>query len=426
MQKVKEGYKMTELGEIPEDWEVKSLGDVLINGPQNGLYKSKDDLLGDYECRVVELSNLYSNYKYINCEKLNNINLTDKEKNLYKLKDNDLLVNRVSKAIDGVARMMIFVGNNIATCFESNMMRITVDLNVISHEYLFYLSCGNIFRNEVMKVAKVSNQTSISQDGLKNINIAIPFINEQKKISSILSYVDEQMEINGDLIEKTKELKKGLMQKLLTKGIGHSRFKDTEIGRIPEEWDIKRFKDVSKVSQGLQIAIENRFKEPGANRLPYITIQYLNDKTNYDNQYYVENANKSVICSLDDILMTRTGNTGVVITNENGVFHNNFFKVDYDRSILYKDFLVYYLKSELIQSIIVRYAGTTTIPDLKHGDFYKIPVALPPIAEQKKIAYILLSADEQIDQYESKKEKLQELKKGLMQKLLTGNIRVKV
>ena len=176
MQKVKEGYKMTELGEIPEDWEVKSLGDVLINGPQNGLYKSKDDLLGDYECRVVELSNLYSNYKYINCEKLNNINLTDKEKNLYKLKDNDLLVNRVSKAIDGVARMMIFVGNNIATCFESNMMRITVDLNVISHEYLFYLSCGNIFRNEVMKVAKVSNQTSISQDGLKNILSDIIFL----------------------------------------------------------------------------------------------------------------------------------------------------------------------------------------------------------------------------------------------------------
>lgn len=426
MKKIREGYKMTELREIPEEWEVKRLGDVLINGPQNGLYKSKDDLSGDYDGRVVELNDLYSNYKYIKYEKLNNINLSEKEIKLYKLEDNDLLVNRVSKAIDGVARMMIFEGNDIATCFESNMMRITVDSNVINYEYLFYLSCSDIFRNEVMKVAKVSNQTSVSQGGLKNINIIIPFINEQKEISLILSTVDEQIEIINNLIEKTNELKKGLMKKLLTKGIGHEKFKDTEIGRIPEEWDIKKFKDVSKVSQGLQIAIDNRFKESGLNRLPYITIQYLNDKTNYDNQYYVENANQSVICSIDDVLMTRTGNTGVVITNENGVFHNNFFKIDYHRSILDKDFLVYYLKSELIQSIIIRYAGTTTIPDLNHGDFYKIPVVIPLITEQKKIASILLSVDEQIDQYKSKKEKLQELKKGLMQKLLTGKIRVKV
>ena len=69
--------------------------------------------------------------------------------------------------------------------------------------------------------------------------ICLPPIKEQQKISLILSSVDEKIENTDKLIEKTKELKKGLMQRLLTKGIGHDRFKDTEIGRIPEEWDIK-------------------------------------------------------------------------------------------------------------------------------------------------------------------------------------------
>ncbi len=199
-------------------------------------------------------------------------------------------------------------------------------------------------------------------------------------------------------------------------------YKKTEVGVIPEDWEVKRFKDISKINQGLQIAIEDRFKEQSTNRLPYLTIQYINDKDNKDNEFYIENANESVICKEDEILMTRTGNTGAVITNEYGVFHNNFFKIDFDRSLLNKDYLVYYLKSTEIQKIINRYAGTTTIPDLKHSDFYRIPIFIPPLKEQEKIADILSTVDGQIDDTDMLIKKCQELKKGLMQRLLTRGI----
>ena len=66
----------------------------------------------------------------------------------------------------------------------------------------------------------------------------LPTIEEQEKIASILSTVDEQIDNVDALIEKNKELKKGLMQTLLTKGIGHTKFKKTEIGEIPEEWEV--------------------------------------------------------------------------------------------------------------------------------------------------------------------------------------------
>ena len=72
----------------------------------------------------------------------------------------------------------------------------------------------------------------------------------------------------------------------------------------------------------------------------------------------------------------------------------------------------------------MKYAGTTTIPDLKHSDFYKLPVLVPKIEEQKKIALILSSIDKRIEQYKDKKEKLEEVKRGLMQDLLLGKIRV--
>ncbi len=422
MKKVKEGYKMTELGEIPEEWRLETMKNIIVSTQLGTNTLGKEGVINGIP--MLKMGNLtiggfnFDKVEYIESEELED----NKE---YILNNGDFLFN-TRNTLELVGKSATWNNQLPVAIFNSNIMRIKYKSNIDDFYMSYYFEDSAGWKHLKAIATGTTSVAAVYTKDLMKVKVKLPTLKEQQKISLILISVDKQIEITDNLIEKTKELKKGLMQKLLTKGIGHSRFKDTEIGRIPEEWDIKRFKDVSKVSQGLQIAIENRFKEPGANRLPYITIQYLNDKTNYDNQYYVENANKSVICSLDDILMTRTGNTGVVITNENGVFHNNFFKVDYDRSILYKDFLVYYLKSELIQSIIVRYAGTTTIPDLKHGDFYKIPVALPPIAEQKKIAYILLSADEQIDQYESKKEKFQELKKGLMQKLLTGNIRVKV
>ena len=82
--------------------------------------------------------------------------------------------------------------------------------------------------------------------------------------------------------------------------------------------------------------------------------------------------------------MTRTGNTGMVITNVDGVFHNNFFLIDFDREKYDKDFLVQYLNLDLIQADILRRAGTSTIPDLNHGEFYKIRVFEPPFDLQRQ------------------------------------------
>jgi type I restriction enzyme S subunit len=131
-----------------------------------------------------------------------------------------------------------------------------------------------------------------------------------------------------------------------------------------------------------------------------------------------------VICNQDDILMTRTGNTGEVVTGVFGAFHNNFFKIAYSSNCS-KWFLYYFLTSHKTQHTILKLAGTSTIPDLNHGDFYKIPINIPSLPEQQKIASFLSAVDKKIELLTRKKQLLQEYKKGVMQKIFSRKIRFK-
>ncbi|MFH5796316.1 restriction endonuclease subunit S [Clostridium perfringens] len=416
---VREGYKMTELGEIPNEWQIKNLEDIsyLIDGDRSSRYPGEKDIV-EHGILFLSTQNIinskivYKNCKFITEEKFDELSKG-------KLQKNDLIIT-LRGSIGNVAK---FNGDIYDTGFINAQIMI-IRSNDINPTYLSKYLISVKSQKQITSISSGSAQPQLTKSELKKLKVIVPSEYEQKKIAEILSTVDEQIENTEKLIQKNQELKKGLMQQLLTKGIGHTEFKKTELGEIPKEWKVQKFKDISKVSQGLQIAIEERFREFKQGRLPYITIQYINDKSNSDNEYFIENYNENVVCYESDILMTRTGNTGIVITNEYGVFHNNFFKVDFDKTKLNKDFLVYYLNTPFIQNLIIRYAGTTTIPDLKHSDFYKLPVLVPKIEEQKKIALILSSIDKRIEQYKDKKEKLEEVKRGLMQDLLLGKIRV--
>ncbi len=189
------------------------------------------------------------------------------------------------------------------------------------------------------------------------------------------------------------------------------------------EWESKKFKDIVKINQGLQIAISERYTEDGENRLFYITNEFL--KEGSEKKYFIENPSKSVICNESDILMTRTGNTGKVITGVSGAFHNNFFKISYDSNIHNKMFLYYTLTSFKLQKSIIRLAGTSTIPDLNHGDFYNIKISYPSIEEQEKIASFFSLIDDKISLQGEKVEALKDYKKGMMQKIFSRELRFK-
>src|SRR5699024_990192 len=95
-----------------------------------------------------------------------------------------------------------------------------------------------------------SNYPAVKVNNLKHYTFSLPPLMEQQKIAAILSSVDEAIEKTEQIIEQTERVKKGLMQELLTKGIGHTEFQDSTIGKIPKEWSIKSLSEVLKVQGG--------------------------------------------------------------------------------------------------------------------------------------------------------------------------------
>ncbi|KUJ56847.1 restriction endonuclease subunit S [Chryseobacterium aquaticum] len=205
---------------------------------------------------------------------------------------------------------------------------------------------------------------------------------------------------------------------------------DKSMGNFPNlrfpgfegEWEINRFQEVVKINQGLQIPISDRLVSPRDDAYFYITNEFLKD--NSEKKYFIKNPPLSVLCNKEDILMTRTGNTGKVVTGVEGAFHNNFFKVSYPKNII-KGFLYNFLKLPSIQNQISKLAGTSTIPDLNHSDFYRIKFSYPELEEQKKIAEFVSFLDSRIQTQKKIIEGLSLQKISIIKKLFENKIKFK-
>jgi type I restriction enzyme S subunit len=419
------GYKQTSLGEIPEEWDAVPLEEISDEIYRYPTYFNIDyiDDRGVLEVRGEMIRGNggldpdMKKYRRISHQTSNRFPRTI-------LREGDFVMS-VRGTMGKVAIVSKhFNGANIT----ANLMRLSIDRSKCYSPFLKQILISDKFQYRLSSVSSSTTIKTIQSSRLKSLKIPLPPLPEQKRIAEVLSTADDAVQQVEEAINKTERLKQGLMQKLLTEGIGHKDFNEIRIWTnnflIPKNWDLFKFREICKVRQGLQIAINKRFKEAGENRYKYITIQYLNAPEKF--KYFVENPPKSVLCKKDDILLTRTGNTGMVVTNQEGVFHNNFFLIDYNRKIVDRDFLKYYLSWDFIHEFLLIKAGTTTIPDLNHNDFYNTEFICPPLSEQKQIAEILSIVDRKRDLERERKTTLERIKKGLMNDLLTGRKRVKV
>ena len=226
--------------------------------------------------------------------------------------------------------------------------------------------------------------------------------------------MEEQVHIVDELNRLVKIKEQRQQELILLDTLIKARF--VEMFGNPEanekEWKMNTFGDICTVRQGLQIPISKRLTQYEDDCYEYITVQYLHGGKERE---YIKSPKTSVICTQNDILMTRTGNTGMVVTGVDGVFHNNFFLIDFDRNKYDKDFLVQYLKLDIIQADILRRAGTSTIPDLNHSDFYKIKIFEPPIELQKQFTELITQVDKSKSAVKKALDETQLLFDSLMQ-----------
>ncbi|HIP32747.1 MAG TPA: restriction endonuclease subunit S, partial [Crocinitomicaceae bacterium] len=249
------------------------------------------------------------------------------------------------------------------------------------------------------------------------------------------STVDQAIQKTDEIIAKTERLKKGLMQELLSGRVRireedgrisfyrETRFKDTEIGKIPEDWEVVRLGEVINYKKGKKP--KKLFDIWKDTYLPYLTAEFF--RTGRPDKFVDTSKETGIeIVNSDDIVLIWDGsNAGDVFRGLKGVLASTMVKIDVkDPNKVCKNFIYYFLKTKF--SILNTQTTGSTIPHVSKTVFENLPIPLPPIPEQRKIAEILSTIDKKLEIERKEKEKLKRIKKGLMDVLLTGRVRVKL
>ncbi|MGU9112460.1 restriction endonuclease subunit S [Clostridium perfringens] len=413
---VREGYKMTELGEIPNEWQIKNLEDIsyLIDGDRSSRYPGEKDIVEHgilflSTQNIIDSKIVYKNCKFITEEKFDELSKG-------KLQKNDLIIT-LRGSIGNVAK---FNGDIYETGFINAQIMI-IRSNDINPTYLSKYLISVKSQKQITNISSGSAQPQLTKSELKKLKVIVPSEYEQKKIVEILSTVDEQIENTEKLIQKNQELKKGLMQQLLTKGIGHTEFKKTEIGSVPIEWEIKNLEYLVEIRNGNS---PSNFTLNETGKYPFFKV----DDMNYTNKYlnkakvYFDDCKYSLMIKGMIVFPKRGASiftNKIAILNLNGYFDTNIMGLKCKDELI-NEYLFYYLKFIGLE----RFADTTAVPQINNKHINPLKIPIPSIIEQEKIVWGLDQIDGKIEQYKNKKEKLEYLKGGLMQDLLLGKIRV--
>jgi len=223
------------------------------------------------------------------------------------------------------------------------------------------------------------------------------------------------------------------MQELLTKGIGHKEFKDTEIGRIPKEWEVKKVIDLFKVETGTTPSTKQKEYWDGGH-INWITPA---DMSKLNGKIYIKDSERKItekglketnltLMSTGSIIISTRAPVGYVAIIEGNATFNQGCKglIPKNTNEINPEFYTYYLLSK--KTTLEHSSGGSTFKELSKNTLEKFKVPLPPLPEQQKIAEILSTVDKRLELLREKKERLRRVKKGLMNDLLTGKRRVKI
>lgn len=408
-------FKETPVGKVPEVWHIVELNQVsdIKRGPFGGSIKK--EIFVPKGFKVYEQKNvIHNNFNlgsyYIDENKFS-------EMKSFAIKEGDILLTGAGT----IGKIAI-----VPECFEPGiinqaLIKITLDNNKILVQYFHHLFNYEPYREMVLGSSHGATMKNISSiKNLGSLKIPLPPIKEQHGIVEVLSCVDLAIQNTSEVIAKTERLKKGLMQQLLTKGIGHKEFKDTPIGKTPKTWQVEKLGNVATYEKGK--APKALLSNPTRNTLPYLNAESL--RTGSFTQWG-EVTKEVVEVHEDDALLIWDGfYCGDAFIGYEGILSSTMIKIGTNENHLNKRFLFYILKTHF-KELNTKISGMYLKHVNKHV-FESIKIPIPPISEQQSIVEMLSHVDKKLELERTEKTKLERIKLGLMDLLLTGKIRVKV
>ncbi|MEY0026776.1 restriction endonuclease subunit S, partial [Providencia rettgeri] len=422
------GYKQTEVGVIPEDWDAVCLGDIsevrmckrILSGQTKKIGAIPFFKIGTFggEPDAYITHFLYKEFK---------------AKYSFPNKG-DILVS----AAGTLGKSVVYDGKP-AYFQDSNIVWLEVNKYKLLNEYLYhYYKIIKWASSEGSTIARLYNGI------IRASIIALPKINEQNAIATALSDIDALISKLEKLIAKKQAIKTATMQQLLTGRTRLPQFalradgtpkgtKPSELGEIPEDWKV--------ISIAQDTTLKARIGWQALTTKEYQTTGdiYLVTGTDFDSGivkwercFYVSEwrykQDQNIQLKNDDLLITKDGTIGkvgyVAALSRPATLNSGIFVIRPRYNNLIPRFLFYVLTSRIFDDFINRITAGSTITHLYQKDFVNFEFSSPNREEQTAIATILSDMDEKIQVLEQRLSKTRQIKQGMMQELLTGKTRL--
>lgn len=402
--------------EIPSNWSVKKLHEVCTLNEKG--FSPDDSEKEEFEYIDIESVDPadIKNSREISVE-----NAPSRAKR--KIHEGDVLISTVRPYLKAFAQVTPdFDG---AVC--SSGFAVISKNSDIQTDYFTQYALGKLFVDQMTSRMTGTSYPAVNNTDFRTLEILTPPLSEQKKIAAVLSQVDEIIQETETVIEKTEELKKGLMQDLLIKGIDHDEFKEVKIGpkelKIPKIWTMEKCGDIFDPINGRSFS-SDEWADHGK---PIIRIQDLREDSDSEVNYCSFEVEDKFNVDPGDLLFSWAGNIktslgAYIWSGPKAVLNQHIYNLRPKREInktFFKNALNYHLY--LLKTMVSGSAGQIHITK---GDFQNFKLPFPSPEEQHEIGKYLFSVDQKIQSEKEYLEEMKELKKGLMQDLLTGKVRV--
>jgi len=455
--KIPGGYKQTEVGVIPEDWEVKCFGKLL--DVKSG-YGFKFNEYASYGIRLIKIDNIswgriiWENTSFLPEYYVKNFS------NLL-VKENDVLLALNRPITQNKLKISIVSKQDVPSILYQRVGKIVFLNNKLLSVYIYYLLLY-VLPDFILKSAVGSDQPFINIKELRELKIQIPTSQEQSAIATALSDIDSLITSLEQLIVKKRAIKQGAMEELLTgkRRLNHGLnglkddtdfkksvksinpcqsviqtikkgYKQTEVGVIPEDWEIKKFEDVmtgfssgATPYRGRTEYYKGNIKWVTSGELNYNIITDTNEKITEE---AVRNTNLKIL-PIGTFLFAITGLEAQGTRGSCGILGvesttNQSCMALFPNKSLDNNYLYHYYVWQG-DNLAFRYCQGTKQQSYTGKLARILPIILPPLPEQTAIAEILSDMDTEIEALEQKLEKYKKIKHGMMQELLTGRTRL--
>lgn len=436
--KIPEGYKQTEVGVIPKDWEVEPLKSLLKEPPKYGINAAAVPLTGNLPVyiRITDISE----DGYYSPEKVVGVNSPFSSS--YILNEGDIVLARTGAS---VGKSYLYRKEDGTLIYAGFLIKVSPNEKQLNPKYLHqYLKTEQYWAWVIVNSMR-SGQPGINGNEYGRLLIPLPSIEEQTAIATALSDVDNLIGSLEKLIAKKEAIKTGTMQQLLT---GKTRlpefatredgnpkgFKQTELGRIPEDWDYKALSEMTENKGLVRGPFGGALKKDSFVRTGFKVYEQRN--AIYANteigKYYIDkdkfNELQRFTVKPKDFIVSCSGTIGriyqIPVSAPEGIINQALLKITLSKNTDEHFFYQIFNSKEFQESITDSTQGGAMKNLIGMSEFKKSIMLMPPKMEQTAIATILSDMDTEIQALQQRLDKTRDIKQGMMQQLLTGKVRL--